>query len=410
VFDDGGLLVQDGIITAAGDFARVRAAAPDVPVTDWRGSLAVPGLIDTHVHFPQLRILGRSGPSLLEWLERVALPEEARMADLHEADRTARDFVEAMLAHGTTSALVFGAHYAPATAALFERASERGLRLTTGLVCADRELRPDLHQTPAAAHADASALITRFHGRGRLRYAVTPRFAVSTSEAMLEVCQSLCREHPTVLVQTHLNEQRAEVDAVRRLFPWSADYLAVYERYGLSGRRSVFAHSVWTSDGEIERLAESGSSVAHCPGSNAALGSGLFAMRRHLSGGVHCAIGTDVGAGLGFSLLRESTLARLFQRLVPDGEPLGPAHLLYLVTAAGARALGLESQVGDFQVGKAADVVRLAPARGSALASAWARAETLEDRLAVVLALGDRHTVREVRIAGRTVHAAEGAD
>ncbi len=187
--------MRDGRIVAAGDYEQVKAAATDAVTTDWRGGFILPGLIDTHVHFPQVRIIGSLGRSLLDWLEAVALPEEARMADLEYARDTARVFVRMLAAHGTTTAMVFGAHFAAATAALFEEGAARGLRIVSGLVMSDRLLRPDLRQSPEEAYRDATDLIRRFHGRGRLLYAVTPRFALSTTEAMLDVCQTLRREH-----------------------------------------------------------------------------------------------------------------------------------------------------------------------------------------------------------------------
>jgi guanine deaminase len=402
---DGGLLVRDGRVVSTGDFDRVRALAPDVPITDWRGGYVLPGFVDAHVHFPQLRIIGSLGRTLLDWLDAVALPEEARMADLQYARDTAQAFVRALAAHGTTTALVFGAHFAPATAALFEEAAALGLRVTSGMVFADRRLRPDLHQSPATAHRDASALIERFHKRGRLRYAVTPRFALSTSEAMLEVCQSLRREHPDVAVQSHLNEHPAEVEAVRELFPWAGDYLEVYERYALTGARTVLAHNVWSTDDEIRRLASSGTAVAHCPGSNAALGSGIFPMRRHLAAGVRCALGTDVGAGVGLGMLKESLLAYLAQRLSTDGATLTAAHLLYLATRAGAGALGLDHEMGDFGEGKAADFVYMRPDPASTLAAALERAESAEQALAALITMAGAESIREVRVEGKVVHA-----
>lgn len=402
---DGGLLVREGRVQAAGDFGAVRASAPDAAVTDWRGGVILPGLIDTHVHFPQVRIIGSLGRSLLEWLDAAALPEEARMADEAYAEQTAQAFVHLLASHGTTTALVFGAHFAPATAALFEAAAARGLRVASGLVHSDRLLRPELHQPADAAYRDASALIRRFHGQGRLRYAITPRFALSASEAMLEVCQTLRREHPDVGVQTHLNENVEEVAQVRRLFPWASDYLHVYERYGLDGSRSVMAHDVHATDAELSRLAASGTTVAHCPCSNAALGSGIFPLRRHVAAGVRCALGTDVGGGIGFGLLKEGLQAYLMQRVAADGFPLDAGHLLYLATRAGAEALGLDGEIGDFAPGRAADFVYLRPGPASALAAAFERVVEPLDILSAVFTLGDRDAVRDVRVEGASVFA-----
>jgi guanine deaminase len=219
--EDGGLLIRDGRIEASGDFSTVRAAHPDATVTDWRGGFVVPGFVDTHVHFPQLRILGGLGRTLLDWLEHVALPEEARMADVAYATGTARRFVRALTAHGTTTALVFGSHFSPATAALFDAAREAGVRVISGLVVSDRYLRPELHQSPGDAHRDSTALIHRYHRRGRLLYAVTPRFALSASEPMLEMCGALLAEHDGLRVQTHINESLAEIAEVPRFFPWA---------------------------------------------------------------------------------------------------------------------------------------------------------------------------------------------
>src|SRR5688572_15271252 len=329
-FADGGLLVHDGRVVLSGEYATVHASCPEATVIDWRGGYLLPGLIDTHLHFPQLRIIGGLGLTLLDWLEHVALPEEARMADVTYATETARGFLHALASHGTTTALVFGAHFPGAVAALFEEAELSGLRIVSGLVVSDRRLRPELHQSPDESHRDSRELIRRFHGHGRLLYAVTPRFALSTSEAMLEVCQTLLTEHDGLRFQTHINENAAEIAEVASLFPWAADYLAVYERYGLGGQRAVMAHNVQPTDSELERLASAGTSIAHCPCSNVALGSGIFPMRRHLDAGVHVALGTDVGGGTGFGMLKEGLQANLMQRVSPDGVMLDPARLLYL--------------------------------------------------------------------------------
>jgi guanine deaminase len=402
-YEDGGLLIHDGRVMACGDFDRVRAAHPEAPVTDWRGGFLLPGFVDAHVHFPQLRIIGALGRSLLDWLEHVALSEETRMADAAYAQDTARRFVHALASHGTTTALVFGAHFSSATSALFDAAAAAGLRVISGLVVSDRRLRPELHRTPEEAYRESISLIERYHGRGRLLYAVTPRFAFSTTEGMLEMCQSLLREHPDVRLQTHINENTSEIAQLAKLFPWAGDYLAVYEKFSLSGRRSVMAHNVHATDSELERLAAAGTSIAHCPGSNAMLGSGCFPMRRHVAAGVRCALGTDVGGGIGFGMLKEGLQAYLMQRLSTDGMPLDAGQLLHLATMAGADALGLGSEVGDFTVGKAADVVYLTAGEGTVLESVVQRADSLEQILASLFTMAGAESVREVRVAGDIV-------
>ena len=404
--EDGGLLIRGGRVAACGDYQAIRAAHPEAVVSDLRGGFLLPGLIDAHVHFPQLRVLGALGQSLLDWLERYALPEEARMADQAYARAIARQFVHALASHGTTTALVFGAHFAPATAALFEEASAVGLRIASGLVLSDRHLRPELHQTPEAAYRDSAELIRRYHGRGRLLYAVAPRFALSASEAMLEVGQTLLREHPGLRFQTHINENRIEVAEVAKAFPWASDYLAIYERFGLCRPGSVLAHNVHATAPELARLAAGGAAVAHCPSSNAALGSGLFPLRRHVEAGVRVALGTDVGGGVGFGLLREALQCYLMQRIAPEGMLLNAAHLLYLATRAGAEALGLADETGDFQPGKAADFVYLRPPATGPLAAVVEHAEDPERILAALFTLADRESVRELRVNGETVYTA----
>lgn len=401
---DGGLLIGNGRIAACGDFETVRAANPSASVVDLRGGYLLPGLIDTHIHFPQLRILGGLGRTLLDWLEECALPEEARMADASYARQIASGFVHSLASHGTTTAMVFGAHFAPATAALFEAAEKSGLRIICGMVLSDRQLRPELHQTPESAYRDSTELIRCFHRRGRLLYAVTPRFAVSTSEAMLEVCQSLRREHEGLRVQTHLNENPQEIAEVAKLFPWASDYLAVYERFGLNGRGAVMGHNVHPTASEIERLAGSETAVAHCPCSNAMLGSGVFALKRHVKAGVRVALGTDVGGGTGFGIPKEALQAYLLQRVTPDGALLNAAQMLYLATRAGAEALGLDHLTGDLQPGKAADLVYIRPPLDSPLSAVLERTETPEQVLAAIFTLAGAESVQEVRVEGSIVY------
>jgi guanine deaminase len=402
-FADGGLLIREGRVAACGHYGDLHAANPGVPVRDLRGGYLLPGLIDTHVHFPQIRVLGGLGHQLLDWLESVALPEEARMSDVAYACDTARRFVRSLAAHGTTTALVFGSHFKPATAALFRAAGRAGLRVVSGQVLSDRALRPELQQSPADAYRDCTQLIREFHGQGRLLFAVTPRFAVSTSAAMLEVCQTLLREHDGLRFQTHINENELEKREVARLFPWAKDYLAVYENFQLARPGAVMAHNVHTSDSELERLAASGTSISHCPCSNAMLGSGIFPLRRHVDAGVHCALGTDVGGGTGFGMLKEALQAYALQRLAPDGMLLTPAHLLYLATRAGAEALQLENETGDFTNGKSADYVYLRAPEGSPLEAVLERAESLDRVLSALFTLAGSESVVDVRVGGEAV-------
>jgi guanine deaminase len=394
-FPDGALAIAEGRVAACGDYSDVRRGYPDAPVRDLRGGYLLPGFVDTHTHFPQVRILGGLGYSLLEWLDALTLPEEARLEDAVYACTIAKEFVHNLAAHGTTTSLVFGSHFPDAMAALFHEAAKAGVRVISGLVLADRNLRPELHQTPDAAYTASLALIRRFPSR----YAVTPRFALSTSEPMLEVCETLLQQHPGLHFTTHINENVREVEEVARLFPWAVDYLAVYERFGLAGRRSVFAHNVQSTNPELQRLAGHDSSVAHCPASNAALGSGIFPMRRHLDARVRFALGTDVGGGIGFGMVKEALQAYLMQRVAHDPLTLSPAQMLYLATRAGAEALELGNEIGDFGVGKSADYVYLQLPVATNF-------EDPERILAAIMTLAGAGSIREVAVEGELVYEA----
>ena len=401
---DGAVAFEDGVILATGDFEHIRAAHPDAALEDARDAILLPGLVDAHVHYPQLPVIGAMGVELLDWLRTRALPEEARLADDDYARAAAAVFVRALAANGTTSALVFGSHFPAAQDALFAEAELVGLRIASGLVVGDRNLLPELHLPAAAAAAAGRALLERWHGRGRLRYAVTPRFSLSCTEALLETCGSLLDAAPGVLCTSHINENAREIAAVAACFPAARDYLDTYERFGLVGERSVLAHNVHPTAGELTRLAAAGASVAHCPSSNAFLGSGIFPMARHREHGVRFALGTDVGAGTGLSLLKEGLTAYEMQGVHPDGEPLSPAHLLYLATRAGAEALGLGALVGDLTAGKRADLVLLRPPKGGTLHHVLAHSPSAEASLGAIFTLAREECVAEVRVDGEVIY------
>ena len=402
-FQDGGLLVENGLITASGDFGAVRALHPDAEVEDLRGGVLLPGFVDTHIHYPQVRVLGGLGMPLLEWLDRNTLPEEARFAEAAYARAVAVEFLAGLSSHGTTTALVFGSHFAGAMDEFFAEAEGSGLRIVAGQVLGDRMLRPELHTTPERALSEGQALIRRWHGRGRLLYAVTPRFSLSASEDLLAACADLLKTADGLRFTSHINENLQEIETVRSLFPAAQDYLATYEDAGLLGRRSVLAHNLHASDSELTRMAHHRCTAAHCPCSNSALGSGFFPLGRHLAAGVHVSLGTDVGGGTGFGLLKEGLQAYFMQQLMPEGHPLSPAHLLYLATLAGAEALDLQGRCGDFSVGKAFDAVYLRPPAGTPLAAVMDHAEGPERVLAALFTLGSAADVQPVGVGGDRV-------
>jgi guanine deaminase len=399
---DCGLLVQDGVVVARDAFATVRAAHPDEDVVVLVGGVLLPGFVDTHVHFPQVRVIGALGLPLLDWLEQCALPEEARFADTAYAAAVATEFVEGLLSAGTTTALVFGAHFAAAADELFAAASAVGLRVTSGLVVSDRLIREDLLTTPQRAYDESLALARRWQGVGRAQYAVMPRFSLSCSTDLLASCADVLREVPGAFFTSHVNENVHEVAAVSKLFELT-DYVETYDRHGLIDSRSVLAHNVHPTDDELELLVARDTAIAHCPTSNAALGSGLFPLARHVASGVRVALGSDVGAGTGFSLLKEGLQAHFAQQLLGDqGYPLTPTHLLYLATTAGALALHLP-EVGHLGVGQRFDAQWLRPAAGTPLDVTLRHARDDEDALAKVFALGTPSDVADVWIDGVSV-------
>ncbi len=401
--EDGGLIVRNGMILETGEFSRLERAYPDAEIVDLRPGFLLPGFVDCHVHFPQVSVIGAMGLRLLDWLETRTLPFEAKLADTDFAREVAQDFLKHLVRNGTTTAMVFGAHFKDAMHAFFQEAERTGLRITSGMVLSDRMLRLELHQTTDYALESGLELIRAWHGRGRLRYAVMPRFSLSCSDAMLEVCKTLLESHPGVFFHTHINENLQEIKTVLELFQDARDYLETYEKHSLVTRRSVFAHSVHPTDSELERLGRAGSSIAHCASSNAFIGSGLFPMRRHLEHKVRVALGSDVGGGTGFSILKEGLQAYQAQMLQPDGVTLSPAHLLYLATKAGAEALELHDQIGDFTPGKAFDAVLIQAHAGSTLERTLSLSPSSEAALGSIFTLGNEDCIAHVWVAGEDV-------
>lgn len=396
---DGGVLTEDGRVTATGSFHDISAAHPDVRVSDERGSFLLPGFVDTHVHLPQLAVIGSMGMTLLDWLKERTFPEELRFAEAAYALRRSRQLLERLIRSGTTSALVFGAHQRSAMDRFFEAASESGLRIAAGLVLGDENLPEGLKTTPERAVTESLELAGRWHGQGRLRYAVTPRFSVSASDELLAACGQIMTEAGDVLFTTHLNEMPGEVQVVAERFPDTRDYLETYERHGLVTERSLFAHNVHPTADELVRLAKGGSSVCHCPSSNLFLGSGLFPLAAHVNAGVRVALGTDVGAGTSYSVPGEALHAYMHQMNRADGWRLAPVQLLHLATRAGALALGLPGS-GTFEPGMDFDAVFLRARPGSSLADRLETARDSEDALAALITLAREDAVRHVAVAG----------
>jgi guanine deaminase len=397
---DGLLVVEDGLVLASGPHSGLSEALGEVE-TERLDGLIVPGFVDAHVHYPQVECIASHGEQLMQWLERHIFPAEKAFADRGHADRVAAFFLDELLRHGTTSALVFATVHAGSVDALFEAALERDMRIVSGKVLMD--LGPDgLRDSVESGRADTEALIARWRGRGRLGYAVTPRFAPTSSAGQLADAGVLVAAHPDVLMHTHLSENPGEIDFVAQRFPDSADYLDVYDRFGLVGPRSVFAHCVHMSDRALARMAEAGSGVAFCPTSNMFLGSGLFNLAQADRHGVGIGIGTDVGAGTTLSMLH--TLGEAYRTCQLKGASLDPFRALHFATAGAARVMGIGDRVGGLLPGQEADFVLLDPAATPLLARRCAGA-SLHDRLFALQILGDDRAVAATYLRGRLAHA-----
>lgn len=397
---DGLLVVEDGIIVAAGDFAATAPGFPGLPVVAYPGKLITPGFVDTHIHYPQTDRIAAFGHQLLDWLDRHILPAEVAFADAAHATDTADFFLRELLRNGTTSALVFATVHDTSVDALFQAAEARDMRIISGKVLMD--LGPEnLRDGAGLGRGESEALIARWQGRGRLGYAVTPRFALTSSDAQLEMTGALLHAHPQALLHTHLAENPAEVAAVAARFGKDADYLAVYERFGLVGPRSVFAHCIHLSPYSRVRMARAGAGAALCPTSNLFLGSGLFDLAALDAAGVALGFGTDIGAGTSFSML--ATLGEAYKVCQLQGQVLDPFRAFHLATAGGAAILGIGDRIGALAPGMEADFLVLDPTATPLLARRTAHCDLAEKLFALEI-LGDDRAIEATYVAGRLAH------
>jgi guanine deaminase len=429
---DGLLVVKDGIIADFGPFAEVSRRHPDVAVTHLPHRLILPGFIDGHIHFPQVRVLGAYGNQLLDWLQSWIFPEELKYRDRGYARAAARHFFDALLAGGTTTCLAFTTSSPVSTEELFDEAARRNLRVISGLTGMDR-FAPEEHCiTPDDFYRQTQRLIDRYHRQGRALYAITPRFAVGCTSEMMERCRQLKLEHPDCWVNTHISENPSEIRTARYHFPDCDDYTHVHAKHGLLGPKFVAGHGVWLSNDEFRRFAQAGAAIAFCPLSNLFLGSGLFRLGRATDPDypVRLTLGSDMGGGNAFSLVRvleEAYKVGLCNNTMLDGSvnpreqdlaeaernKLSPYRAYYLATLGGARALYLDDLLGSFDKGKEADFVVLDWNAGQ-LAVPWHQSlitsgdpetkEQVAQLLFGIMAVGDDRNVAETWVAGQRVY------
>jgi guanine deaminase len=396
-YDDGFVAVEGGRIKGVGDWAK----RPEGDVVDLgRQALIAPGFVDTHLHAPQLEMIGSYGGHLLEWLNRYTFPTEAKFADPEHARRVAKAFYAELLRNGTLTALVFSTIHATATEIFFEEAEEHGFRGIIGKAMMDRNAPDFLLETAHDSYDDSRTLLKKWHKRGLLRYAVTPRFAPTSTPELLEAAGSLKKEFPDVYVHTHISENKAEVQWVHELFP-DAEYADVYDGYGLLGERTILAHGVHLTEEELELLARRKSRISHCPNSNLFLGSGLFRLHHTLQAGVIVGLGTDIGAGTTPSMFTAMADAYKVQQV--QNVSLSPFHLWYMATLGGAKALSLDGETGSLQAEKSADFLVLDLQATPLIELRSERASSLEDLLAGLIFMGDDRLVTRAFIAGREV-------
>ena len=404
--EDGGLLIEDGRIVAVGSYATVRATAPDdAEEIDHRPHLILPGLIDTHLHFPQMQVIGSYAANLLEWLNVYTFPEECRFVESEHAARIARHFYDEMIRQGTTTAAAYCSVHKASADAYFAEALKRGMCMIGGKVMMDRNAPQGLLDTPEMGYDETRAVVAEWHGKGRNHVAITPRFAITSTPAQMEMAAALAREFPDLHIQTHLSENHDEIRFTSELYPDAIDYTDVYAKYGLLGRKSLFGHCIHLSDREADAMSEAGAVAVHCPTSNLFLGSGLFPLKAlaRREKPVRVGVATDVGGGTSYSMLKTMDEAYKIQQLL--GERLNPYESFYHMTLGNADALSLSDRIGTLEVGTDADFVVLDASATPAMALKMEVVRSLTDELFLLQTVGDDRAVRETYVAGKAMKA-----
>lgn len=407
-FEDGLLVVENGIVKEVGPFKDLKDKHPQFE--DHSGKLIIPGFIDTHIHYPQTEMVGSYGEQLLEWLEQYTFPLEKKFKDKEYADRVAKIFIDELLKNGTTTALVFPTVHPESVDAFFEEAEKRNLRMISGKVLMDRHAPEELCDTPVSAYQDSKELIKKWHGKGRLLYAVTPRFAPTSSEEQLLKAKQLLEEHPDVYMHTHLSENKAEIEWVKELFPKSDSYLGVYQDHGLVRKRSVFAHCIHLEDKDFKCLSDHEASISFCATSNMFLGSGFFKLDKANQHKVRVGLGTDIGAGTSFCHLQTMNesykIIKQQKSLVDDPKsihPLTSVQAFYLATLGGAKSLHLEDKLGNLEKGKEADFLVLDPKATPFLQARIENTNSIEEVLFALMMIADPSIIQDTYIMGQRV-------
>ncbi len=401
--EDGLLIVKDGHIVAAGDYQHLKDKLPtDVVPLDYRGKIIMPGFIDTHVHYPQTDMIASPSPGLLPWLEKYTFPTERKFEDRAHAAQVADFFLDQLLSCGTTSAMVYCTVHQESVHAFFHESTKRNLRMAAGKVLMDRNCPEFLRDTAEGGVRESEELIERWHNKGRQMYAITPRFAPTSTDAQLQLAGELAQKYPDVYLQTHVAENTDEVAWVKSLFPDARSYLDVYDKYGMLRPRSMYGHCIYLDDDDRKRMAETKSAVSVCPTSNMFLGSGLFNLTRADELHVPLSLATDVGAGTSFSMLQTMNAAYKMARL--GSTYLPSLRMFYMATLGGARSMQLEGTIGNFVKGAEADFIILDPQATPLLKRRTGHSESLEELLFALAMLGDDRSISATYAAGVKVY------
>ncbi len=402
-FEKGMLIIENGLVKAVGYASDLgQQLSPGTKIIDYSGHLIIPGFIDTHLHYPQTDIIASYGKQLLEWLQTYTFPREGMFNNAEYVENVADFFLEELLRNGTTTAQVMPTSHFQSADILFRKSLEKNLRMISGKVMMDRNAPDYLLDTPESGFEQSLELIRKWHGKKRLSYAVSPRFAVTSTEEQLEKTEALMQTGSDLYLQTHLSENREEIDLVAELFPWSKNYLDVYDRFGLVGKRSTFAHSIHLPDESYQSLSENSAAVSFCPTSNLFIGSGLFDLQKTRDQNILLGMGTDIGGGTSFSMLK--TLSEAYKVLQLQGQAISPFQAFYLATLGGAKALFLDDNIGSFQPTREADFIILNLDATPLIKRRMATTESLSEKLFVLMILGDDRSIEATFIMGEKLY------
>ena len=403
---DAVIVMEGGKITQVGRAQDILPSLDGVEIKHYTDSIIIPGFIDSHVHYPQTEIIGAYGEQLLDWLNNYTFIAEQGFKNKEHASEVAKVFLKEQFRNGVTSSTVYCTVFPQSVDAIFEEAEKYDMRIMAGKVCMDRNAPEALLDTPQRAYDESSALIKKWHNKGRAEYVITPRFVPTSTPEQMEMMQALAVENPDMLIQSHVSENVNEVAWVKDLCPKAKDYTDAYAQYGLVRPRAIYGHGIHLTDRELSVFSETGAAVAHCPTSNFFLGSGCLNVKklRDKNRPVHVGLATDLGAGTSFSMLQ--TMNEAYKAAQMNGTPYTSLHSFYLASRGTAEALGLQDKIGTIAVGMEADLTVLNLKSTPIIGYRMKYAKDLEEALFIQMTLGDDRAIAATYVAGKEVYRA----